>query len=96
MEFRDVTFGYDEHTVLKHLSFQVEEGEQITLSGRTGAGKVRYLSCFWDFTNRVRAVCGLTAERQQRLTGRTDVFVWLCRAVISQSSGNGQRPDYAV
>ena len=39
VEFRDVTFGYDEHTVLKHLSFQVEEGEQITLSGRTGAGK---------------------------------------------------------
>lgn len=25
--------------MLKHLSFQVEEGEQITLSGRTGAGK---------------------------------------------------------
>ena len=39
VEFRDVTFGYDEHTVLKHLSYQVEEGEQITLSGRTGAGK---------------------------------------------------------
>ena len=39
VEFRDVTFGYDEHTVLRHLSFQVEEGEQITLSGRTGAGK---------------------------------------------------------
>lgn len=37
--FDDVTFGYDEHTVLEHTSFQVEEGEQVTLSGRTGAGK---------------------------------------------------------
>lgn len=39
IEFRNVTFGYDEHMVLKHLSFQVQQGEQVTLSGRTGAGK---------------------------------------------------------
>lgn len=39
-ELRDVTFGYDEQeTVLRHLSFQVTEGEQVTLTGRTGAGK---------------------------------------------------------
>ena len=39
-ELRDVTFGYDEQeTVLRHLSFQVAEGEQVTLTGRTGAGK---------------------------------------------------------
>ena len=39
VEFRNVTFGYDEHVVLNHLSFQVHSGEQVTLSGRTGAGK---------------------------------------------------------
>lgn len=39
VEFRDVTFGYDGHNVLNHLSFQVQNGEQATLSGRTGAGK---------------------------------------------------------
>ena len=39
-ELRDVTFGYDEQeTVLRHLIFQVAEGEQVTLTGRTGAGK---------------------------------------------------------
>lgn len=37
--FDDVRFGYDEHAVLDHVSFHVEEGEQVTLSGRTGAGK---------------------------------------------------------
>ena len=39
IEFKDVTFGYDAHAVLKHTSFQIKEGEQVTLSGRTGAGK---------------------------------------------------------
>lgn len=37
--FEDVTFGYDEHIVLDHMSFQVNTGEQVTLAGRTGAGK---------------------------------------------------------
>lgn len=39
VEFSDVTFAYGEQTVLKDLSFQVKEGEQVTLTGRTGAGK---------------------------------------------------------
>lgn len=39
VEFRNVTFGYDEHVVLDHLNFQVKTGEQVILSGRTGAGK---------------------------------------------------------
>ena len=34
-----VTFGYGERTVLRDLSFSVQEGEQVTLIGRTGAGK---------------------------------------------------------
>ena len=39
VEFRNVTFGYEEHMVLEHRNFQVMDGEQVTLSGRTGAGK---------------------------------------------------------
>ena len=39
VEFRNVTFGYDERKILKQLSFQVKQGEQVTLMGRTGAGK---------------------------------------------------------
>ena len=34
-----VTFGYGESPVLQDLSFSVKEGEQVTLVGRTGAGK---------------------------------------------------------
>ena len=39
VEFRDVVFGYDEHIVLNHVSFTVMDGDQVTLAGRTGAGK---------------------------------------------------------
>ncbi len=40
VEFRNVTFGYDEHVVLDHLNFQVKTGETGDfISGRTGAGK---------------------------------------------------------
>ena len=34
-----VTFGYGEKRVLDDLSFEVKSGEQVTLIGRTGAGK---------------------------------------------------------
>ena len=34
-----VTFGYDQRRVLTDLSFTVRAGEQVTLVGRTGAGK---------------------------------------------------------
>lgn len=32
VEFKDVTFGYDENVVLDHVKFQVREGEQVTLA----------------------------------------------------------------
>ena len=39
MEFKDVTFGYDDHIVLNDMNFAIYPGEQVTLTGRTGAGK---------------------------------------------------------
>ncbi len=39
IEFSHVTFGYGDHPVLADLSFTVKAGEQVTLVGRTGAGK---------------------------------------------------------
>lgn len=36
----DVSFGYEEEKmVLEHLSFEIKTGEQVTMTGRTGAGK---------------------------------------------------------
>ena len=39
VELRNVAFGYDDHTVLQSICLQVQAGEQVTLAGRTGAGK---------------------------------------------------------
>lgn len=39
VELKDVVFGYDEQVVLNHVNISVKKGEQVTLSGRTGAGK---------------------------------------------------------
>lgn len=40
VDFNNVTFSYDDDkNVVENLSFSVKEGEQVTLSGRTGTGK---------------------------------------------------------
>lgn len=39
-ELKNVTFGYDEsQVILNDVSLQIKKGEQVTLLGRTGAGK---------------------------------------------------------
>lgn len=40
VSLEDVSFGYEEEKmVLEHLSFEIKTGEQVTMTGRTGAGK---------------------------------------------------------
>jgi ATP-binding cassette subfamily B protein len=55
VEFKNVTFGYDEHTtVLENLSFTINPGESIALVGPTGAGKstiVNLISRFYNVTD---------------------------------------------
>ena len=77
VEFKDVTFGYDEHTVLRHLSFSVMDGEQVTLAGRTGAGKstiLRLLLGLYEPQSGAVLIHGVPAvavpdEKRRRLFG---------------------------
>lgn len=39
VDFNNVTFAYNDKNVVENLSFSIKKGEQVTLSGRTGAGK---------------------------------------------------------
>ena len=39
VEYDDVTFGYDDETILEEVDFEVEGGETFALVGPTGAGK---------------------------------------------------------
>ncbi len=51
IEYEDVTFGYTEKDVLKHVSFQVAPGEMCALVGPSGGGKstiASLLARFWD------------------------------------------------
>lgn len=51
IEYRDVTFGYDEEPVVKDLNFEISPVETLALVGPTGAGKstaVKLLLRFYD------------------------------------------------
>lgn len=39
IEFRDVTFGYEEQKIVEHLSLKLEEGKTYALAGASGSGK---------------------------------------------------------
>jgi ATP-binding cassette subfamily B protein len=50
IELRDVSFSYGAKTpVLEHVSFAVEPGERVGVSGRTGAGKTTLASLLTRF-----------------------------------------------
>lgn len=47
VQFNNVTFGYEaDHIIIKDKSFNVDMGEQVTLQGRTGAGKSTIFKLF--------------------------------------------------
>lgn len=49
LEVKDLTMGYKQAMVLHDVNFHVEEGEQIFIVGRNGAGKTSFL----------KTICGL-------------------------------------
>ena len=76
VEFKDVTFGYDENVVLDHVKFQVREGEQVTLAGRTGAGKstiLKLLLGLYEPQDGEVLVRGIPAAQIQAQDRRTTV-----------------------
>ncbi len=47
LEFKDVTSGYHERTVLQHVNFSILKGEFVYMIGRTGAGKSSILKMIY-------------------------------------------------
>ena len=97
VEFRDVTFGYDEHVVLDHLNLKVMDAEQVTLAGRTGAGK----STIFKTSLRTLRTAGRRGFDPRKTGsgspgGRETETVRLCRTDLPHGSGNGARSDHAV
>lgn len=53
IEFRDVSFSYDNQAVLKNVNLKIRRGEQVALVGASGAGKstlINLLPRFFDPT----------------------------------------------
>lgn len=53
IEFRDVSFAYDDHNVLKNFNLKINKGETVALVGQSGSGKTtvaNLLSRFYDVT----------------------------------------------
>jgi subfamily B ATP-binding cassette protein MsbA len=51
VEFRNVSFRYDEATVLKQINLDIKKGQSVALVGQSGSGKstlVDLLPRFWD------------------------------------------------
>ena len=54
IRFDNVSFGYDERDVIKNVSFEWNEGENIVLIGRNGSGKITL----------IKLLCGLYECRE--------------------------------
>ena len=90
-----VTFGYDEKPVLRDFSMTVKAGEQVTLVGRTGAGKSTVF----------RLLLALYAPQTGKITvGGVDVAAItdrerrvhrLCGAAFFPRVGHGAGADHA-
>jgi ABC-type multidrug transport system fused ATPase/permease subunit len=49
VEFKDISFGYDDNMVLENISFKVNKGERAAVTGASGIGKTTLVSLIMRF-----------------------------------------------
>ena len=67
--FENVSFGYDNETIIKNLSFTAKKGEKIALIGETGAGKttiIKLLMRFYDTDKGTIKIDGENIEKYDK------------------------------
>ncbi|PIC83657.1 multidrug ABC transporter ATP-binding protein [Sporosarcina sp. P1] len=76
VEFRDVTFSYEEEPIIKNLSFHVQSGETAAFVGATGAGKttiMQLLSRFYEVDSGQILLDGIPIDDLPRQTVRSQM-----------------------
>lgn len=76
VEFRNVTFGYEEEAIIKNLSFHVQSGETAAFVGATGAGKttiMQLLSRFYEADSGQILLDGIPINELPRQTVRSQM-----------------------
>lgn len=102
IEFRGVTFKYDDHEVIKNLNLKIKRGEQVALVGSSGAGKstlINLLPRFFDPTSGHIYIGGvsihdmsLTDLRQNVALVTQDVFLFSDSVAKNIWSGDFNKP----
>ena len=76
VEFRNVSFGYEEEAIIKNLSFHVKSGETAAFVGATGAGKttiMQLLSRFYEIDSGQILLDGIPINELPRHTVRSQM-----------------------
>jgi len=90
IEFRDVTFAYDEHRrILRGVNFTVQAGQMIAIVGRSGAGKttlVNLLPRFYDVTGGAILVDGVDVRDVMLSSLRSQIGIVTQETVLFDDS----------
>lgn len=100
VEFRDVSFGYNENLVLKNINFKVKAGTSIAIVGPTGSGKttiINLLTRFYEINQGEILIDGKNIQEFSKKSIRKNVGIvlqntFLFKGTILENIGYA-RPD---
>ena len=106
IEFRDVSFRYETHDVLRNVNLKIKRGEQVALVGSSGAGKstlINLLPRFFDPTSGHIYIGGVSIHDMKLSDLRSnvalvtqDVFLFSDSVHRNIWSGDFSKPDGEV
>ena len=58
LEVKNLTFKVEENgvkrSIVKDVSFQVEDGEMLVITGPNGGGNLLWLKCLWELQKKMQ------------------------------------------